>query len=84
MAGQHRTPSPRPTYLDADRLYSRQGFITASGISPTRLREARLQGLEPAWLEVGRRLYLRGNDAINFVEQLAELTARSKAKAAHV
>jgi hypothetical protein len=80
MAGKTRTPSPRPTFLDPDRLYSRQGFIHATGISPTRLREARLQGLEPQWLPIGRRFFLRGRDAIAFVESLAELTPRSKAQ----
>jgi hypothetical protein len=78
MAGQTRTPAPKPSFIDPDRMYTRAGFITASGIAPTRLREARLQGLEPKWLAVGRRLFVRGGDAIAFVEQLAELTARQK------
>ena len=62
-----------PTFLDPTRLYSLRGFQEASGISATRMREGRLQGVNPNWLTVGRRKFLRGGDAISLVEELAEL-----------
>ena len=62
-----------PSFIDPDRLYSLKGFQEASGISATRIREGRLQGVEPRWIEVGRRKFLRGVDAIDLVEQLSAL-----------
>ena len=64
---------PPPSFLDPDRLYSLRGFKEASGISATRLREGRLQGVEPRWIKVGRRNFLRSIDAIDLVERLSEL-----------
>ena len=65
-----------PTFLDPERLYSLRGFQEASGITSTRMREARLQKVEPEYIIVGRRKFLRGVDAIEYVEQLAELGAK--------
>ena len=63
-----------PSFLDATRLYSLKGFYNASGVSPTRIREARrLHDLHLPTLEVGKRKFIRGSDAIWFIEQLAEL-----------
>lgn len=61
------------SYIDADRLYTLAGFRIASGIAATRMREARLQGVHPVTLEVGRRVFIRGRDAIEYIERLAEL-----------
>lgn len=58
-----------------DALYTRDGFVRVSGISKTRLREAKLQGIEPEWLRVGKRMFVHGRDAIAFIEKLAELSA---------
>ena len=66
-----------PTFIDPDRLYSLRGFQEASGISSTRLREGRLQGVQPNWIMVGRRKYLRGVDAIDLIERLSELEPKS-------
>ncbi len=67
------TPKRSPSFIDPDRLYSLRGFQEASGISSTRIREGRLQGVNPNWIEVGRRKFLRGVDAIDLVERLSAL-----------
>lgn len=68
-------PSTRePGFIDSGRLYSRRGFIIASGISETRIRiAAREHGLKLPWLVCGKRKFIRGADAIWYVERLAEL-----------
>jgi hypothetical protein len=65
------------SYLDPDRLYSLRGFQEASGISATRLREARRAGVDVLRLKVGRRVFIRGADAIAFIEALAQLGTRN-------
>ncbi len=70
MATQTKRPPP---FLDPNRMYSLRGFQEASGISPTRIREGRLQGVNPNWIKVGRRKFLRGVDAIDLVERLSQL-----------
>jgi hypothetical protein len=63
------------SYIDPSRLYTLSGFRIASGIAQTRMREARLQGVIPRQLKVGKRIFIRGADAIEFIEKLAELGA---------
>ena len=63
------------SFLDPNRLYTLAGFRIASGIAQTRMREARLQGIVPRQLKVGKRIFIRGADAIEFIERLAELRA---------
>ncbi|GEM_PF-6211575 len=70
MAATTKRP---PTFIDPDRLYSLRGFQEASGISATRMREARLQGVVPNFLSVGRRKFLMGRHAIDYLELLAKL-----------
>jgi len=65
--------SREPSYIDPARLYSIRGFWAASGISPTRIREAKRQGIELPSLEVGKRKFIRGAQGIAFIEQLATL-----------
>jgi hypothetical protein len=60
-----------PTSVDPAKLYSLPEFIKCSGLSYTRIRSAARQGLEPPTLKVGKRLFLRGSDAIRYIEQLA-------------
>ena len=67
------TPRQDPSYLLPDALYKLRGFWIASGISPTRIREARRRGIELPVLNVGRRKFVRGIDAVQFVEKLAAL-----------
>src|SRR5688500_17572601 len=52
-ASQPLTPNPRPmpskpapSFIDPKVLYTWKGFEIASGISPTRIREARRAGIE--------------------------------------
>ena len=63
----------KPTYLDANRMYALQGFYQASGISATRVREARRKGIDLPTLNVGRRKFLRGVDAIEYIERLSQV-----------
>lgn len=62
----------QPSFIAPERLYTLRGFQSASGISSTRMREARRQGNECPMLEVGKRKFIRGVDAIQFVERLAQ------------
>lgn len=66
-------PKPRPTYIDPERLYTYEGFKSATGISSTRLRELRLQDVHPEWLQLGRRKFIRGTEAIRLIERAAAL-----------
>ena len=70
MARQTKRP---PSFIDPDRVYAKSGFHEASGLSATRLREGRLQGVESHWIKVGRRKFIRGVDAIDLIERLAQL-----------
>jgi hypothetical protein len=65
-----------PSHIDPNCLYSLRGFQAVSGISATRMREARKAAIAPTMLEVGRRKFIRGSDAIAYLEQLAQLTLR--------
>ena len=69
--------TPEPSFVDPGRLYTLRGFQVASGVSSTRMRSARLQGIACPMLEVGRRKFIRGTDAIAYIERLAELEATS-------
>ena len=60
-----------PSYIAPERLYSLRGFQAAAGVSSTRMREARRAGVSLPTLEVGRRKFVRGTDAIQFLETLA-------------
>ena len=64
-----------PSYLAPERLYSIKGFIAAAGVSSTRMREARHAGIVLPALEVGRRKFIRGSDAIEYLEKLAAMGA---------
>lgn len=74
-AAKRLAAAKRPTsFIDGQRLYTLKGFQEAAGIAPTRMREARLQGVVPVTLRVGKRVFIRGADAIAYVEALASLT----------
>jgi hypothetical protein len=60
-----------PTFIAPERLYTLRGFQEASGISQTRMREARRRDIELPTLSVGKRKFVRGTDAIAFIERLA-------------
>ena len=69
--------SKEPICIDPDSVYSLKGFH-GFGVSATRMREARKAGISPKFLEVGRRKFLRGSDAITYLEQLAQLTPKGE------
>ena len=59
--------------IDPDFLYTYNGFIRCSGITKSRIREARLQGIPLPSINVGRRIFVPGARAIEFIETLAKL-----------
>lgn len=61
-----------PGVIHPDSLYSRRAFITTTGLSETRLREAKKRGIQPRKIWVGKRNWIRGRDAIAFIELLAQ------------
>ena len=54
-------------------IYPYQSFIRCGGVSKSKIREARLQGLVLKTFDTGRRKYVRGVDGIAFIEQLSKL-----------
>ena len=68
-----------PTFIAPERLYTLRGFYEASGISQTRMRERHaLRGIELPMLSVGKRKFVRGYDAIAYIEILAAETQQSE------
>jgi hypothetical protein len=67
--------SRSPSFIAPDRLYTLKGFQIASGVSATRIREAKRKGVVLPTLEVGRRKFVGGADAISYLYELARLTA---------
>jgi hypothetical protein len=66
------TQAKEPSYIAPENLYTLRGFQVASGVSATRIREARRLGITLPSLLVGKRKFVRGIDAITFIERLAE------------
>lgn len=65
------------THINPSCLYTYNGFIKASGIAKSRIREARLQGLKLETFPVGRRQFVQGAKGIDFIIKLAELGNQS-------
>ncbi len=61
------------SFLAPERLYSLRGFQEAAGISMTRMREGRQVGVDLPRMKVGRRVFIKGADAIAYLERLATL-----------
>lgn len=59
--------------IHPESIYPYNAFIRCSGISQSRIREARLQGLLLKTVDVGRRKFVRGFDGIEFIQSLSEL-----------
>jgi hypothetical protein len=55
-----------------DALYPISAFIRASGVSKTRIREARLMGDPLPTLEYGKRLFVKGDSGIEWILRRAE------------
>lgn len=64
---------PTTGVIQPECLYSQRAFLEATGISARRLREARRRGVEPPWLTVGKRKFLFGSAAIQYIVSLSEL-----------
>jgi hypothetical protein len=62
----------RPICLDPDCVYPIRG-LHAFGISATRMREGKKAGVTCRMIEVGRRKFVRGSDAILYLEKLSRL-----------
>lgn len=65
-----------PTRIEPGVVYTLREFIRASGLSYSRIREAARAGIEMKTLRVGRRVFVKGDDAIEFIERLAADTAK--------
>lgn len=76
-----RATTEAPTYIAPERLYSLRGFQEAAGVSATRMLEARRRGVNLITIDVGRRKFVRGTDAIAYLERLAELETLASATA---
>ncbi|MGD9632737.1 MAG: hypothetical protein AB7G28_25145 [Pirellulales bacterium] len=72
---------PQPSCIAPERLYPLRGFYAASGITPARRTEARRHGIELPTIDVGRRKFVQGSDAIAFIKALAALPKESDALA---
>lgn len=59
--------------IQPERLYTRRGFLEASGLSPRQIRKAGRREVEPLWLVVGRKRFIFGSAAIQFIVSLSEL-----------
>lgn len=67
------------TFIAPERLYTRDGFMRAAGISRTRLSDARHEHkLWPEFFSVGQRQFIHGKDAIAYIVALAAAEAASK------
>lgn len=73
---------PETSFIAPERLYTLQGFVDASGIARARIYHARRVGVNLPTVDVGRRKFVRGGDAIAFIEALAGLDRKAKEKAA--
>jgi hypothetical protein len=67
----HPVTTAKPSFIDAQRLYSLSRFIHDSGLSYTRIQFAKRDGIELKMVACGRRKFVRGSDGIDFVLRLA-------------
>ncbi len=78
-AKARKLTTKQTSYLAPERLYTRDGFMRAAGLSMSRLSDARHDhGLVPKWLTVGAKQFIDGTDAIAFIKQLAAAEAAEK------
>jgi hypothetical protein len=59
--------------IHPESIYPYAAYIRCSGITKTRIREARLQGIVLKTINAGRRKYVRGVDGIAFIEAISRL-----------
>ena len=78
---RRKLTTKQTSYLAPERLYTRDGFMRAAGISLSRLSDARHDhGLVPKWMTVGIKQFIHGKDAIEFICALSDRLAEEKAK----
>lgn len=63
----------RPLQIAPERIYPRRAFQEASSIAITRIREARLQGVDLPTIDVGKRTFALGSVVIQFISRLSQL-----------
>lgn len=63
----------RVSAICPERLYPLRAFQEASGVGHTRMREGRLAGIHLKTINVGRRKFCRGTDAIEYLLALSTL-----------
>lgn len=68
-----KTPPPisECAVLRPEDVLPWQSFKRLTGLGDRTIREAKARGIEPAFLRVGRCKYVRGRDAIAYLETLA-------------
>lgn len=59
-------------YLVPEGLYTLRAFRERMGISATRIHHAQKGGITPPWFSVGRRKFVTGGAAIDYIQRLAE------------
>ena len=64
--------------IDPNLLYTLRAFEARSGISATRIHLAARDGVELPTIEVGRRKFIPGVRAIDYIKKLGELHQRQK------
>jgi hypothetical protein len=62
-------------HIDPKTWYTQAGFITASGVSYSRIRAAAHDGIDIPTFSIGRRKFITGEAAIAYLAKLAEHSA---------
>ena len=68
-----------PSKIEPGATYSLAGFIAASGISYSRIRRAARAGVDIPTFAIGRRKFIKGSNAVEYLDQLAEQTEQANA-----
>ena len=70
-----RSAEPCPAGLQPGYLYTLRGFKDAAGVGNSLIRRARIAGIALPTLTVGRRKFIEGKDAIQFLKSVAKLSS---------
>jgi hypothetical protein len=68
------------SFIDPRVTYTKTGFIRSAGLPNSTIRDATREGVPLPIFKIGRRVYVRGVDAIAYLDRLGELTARQNAQ----
>lgn len=69
-----------PTSIDPEKLYALAEFIRCSGISHSRILRAAKDGLLIPTLDVGKRKFIWGIDAMDYICSLAAMHREQQSK----